>query len=227
MRLKAIAFDLDGTLYPEYRMIPPSLFIALRFPRFVYHFRIVRKQIRMIRPIENFHALQAELLAKRLRIDITKTRQKIQDIIYNKWIKAFKDIKPYPGIKELLLRLKALPLKIAVLSDLPVQNKLTFFNLEGLWDCAFSSEESGYLKPNPEPFYKLIKALNIKSKNILYVGNNYEYDIIGAARVGLKTAHLSSRAIKNGIADFTFKKYRALENFLLKIVNKNQKEIII
>jgi putative hydrolase of the HAD superfamily len=220
MEIKAVSFDIDGTLYPEYKMFITSFFMAIRYLRFLYHFRIVRKKLHTYKKIDDFYRLQTYLLSKRMRISEKKALRLINEVVYYKWPLVFKYIKPYKGVKNLLLRLKQMKIKIAVLSDLPVADKLRFLKLDGIWDCAFSAEETGHLKPHPLPFRRLLQELNVPPASILYVGNNYKYDIVGAAQLGIKTAHLSHRPYRDSIADFTFKDYKDLERFLLKILTK-------
>jgi putative hydrolase of the HAD superfamily len=221
MQIKAVAFDIDGTLYPDYKMFFASIPLVVHNLRFINNFRIVRKQIRHHRDVKDFYALQSHLLAQRMRISEEKARQRITKIIYSQWPEVFCHIKPYPGVKEILLKLKKMDIKIGVLSDLPVQKKLNHLKLEGIWDCAFSSEETGYLKPHPQPFLELLRRLHTSAEETLYVGNNYQYDIVGASRVGIKTAHLSHKPFKASIADLTFKYYHDLEKFLLSIIKTN------
>ncbi|RPJ03701.1 MAG: HAD family hydrolase [Spirochaetaceae bacterium] len=219
MEIKALAFDLDGTLYPEYRLIIPSLGLGLLHPRLVYHFSKVRNEIRSIRPIRDFKETQAVLLAKRLGKSPGEMREKTDRLIYDKWISSISQIKPFHGIKNVLLEMKNRGYKLALLSDLPVETKLSKLGLDSLWDFAFSSEETGYLKPNPEPFMHLIRMLGTDPGSILYIGNNYEYDVVGAAGLGIKTALLSSARIKNSIADMQFKNPHELKSFLLSLPN--------
>jgi len=215
MNIKALAFDLDGTLYPEYRLIIPSLGLAFLHPRLVYHFSEVRKEIRGIRPITDFKETQAILLGKRLGKTPAVMREKTDRLIYDKWIASISHIKPFHGIKGVLEEMKHRGYRLALLSDLPVETKLSKLGLDSIWDFAFSSEETGYLKPNPEPFRHLVSVLGIKPESILYIGNNYEYDVVGAAGIGIKTALLSSARIKNSIADLQFRNPHELKSFLL------------
>jgi putative hydrolase of the HAD superfamily len=218
MVLKAITFDLDGTLYPEYKIALPSIGVALRYPRLFYFFNEVRKEIRTIFPIENFKKLQVELLAKRLGKSFNKTEMLIENIIYGKWLNSIRRMKPYSGMRDLIISLRSAGYKCGLLSDLPVKQKLSYLGLEDVWDFAFSSEETGYLKPNSIPFKKLIDCVEEKPENILYIGNNYEYDIVGAKIVGLKTAYFSRFNVKGNVADFTFKRFRDLQHFLLSLL---------
>ena len=48
--------------------------------------------------------------------------------------------------------------------------------------------------------------------------NNYTYDILGASKVGMKTAHLARDADSDTAADIVFNDYRTLEHLLLDAV---------
>jgi len=208
MAVKAIVFDLDGTFYPYSRMFSISLFLALWHPRFLFQFSRVRKEIRSIRPVDNFRELQAELLAERLTITRDSAKEAIERIIYNKFENLFRFMKPFPHLTATLEELKGAGYKLAVLSDFPVKRKLSYLGLDGLWDYTLSSEETNYLKPNREPFLKIIEMLKVDPVEILFVGDRYHYDVVGARQVGMKTAHFTRIAEANGLADFTFNNYK-------------------
>jgi putative hydrolase of the HAD superfamily len=98
-----------------------------------------------------------------------------------------------------------------------LKKKLANLKLEGIWDYARSCEEIGYLKPNPEPFRDLISFFALDPGEILYVGNNYAYDIIGAKSQGLITAHITRRFFAGSAADFSFSDYRRLGDWVLSL----------
>jgi putative hydrolase of the HAD superfamily len=103
-----------------------------------------------------------------------------------------------------------------VLSDFPVSNKLVYMGLEGLWDCAFTSEETQYLKPDSRPFIELAKQLGTEPKNVLYVGNSFKYDVLGAKKAGMYTAYLSKKPAKE--ADINFTSYTQFQKILAEIL---------
>ena len=94
-----------------------------------------------------------------------------------------------------------------MLSDFPVERKLRYLGLDGYWDCALTSEETGYLKPNPEPFLAVAGRLGLPPEQIVFVGDKYLYDVLGAHRVGMRTAHLTRVPENHGVADFSFRGY--------------------
>ncbi len=216
MEIKAVAFDIDGTLYPNASMYLRSAPFFLTHLRQFSCFSRVRKEIRTMRPVRNFKEIQAQLFAKYMGIPEEKAKRIIENSFYKRWESTFRYVKPFPNIKEILSDFKAAGLKLGVMSDFPVDRKLRLLGLDDYWDCMFSSEDTGYLKPEPEPFLALAECLKIPPANILYVGNNYEYDIIGAKNAGMLTAHLTKKPISGGKADISFFDYKELRDIVLR-----------
>ena len=214
MGLKAVAFDIDGTLYPNYKMQFRSFFYFIKHPVLIKHFGAVRKQLRTYKQIDHFHDLQTSLLAESMKCSVDKAEKLITGIMYQGWEPMFRTIPPYPGMKDSLLALKDLGLKLAAMSDFPIGRKLEYLGLDSLWDLTFSSEESGYLKPALHPFQKISRDLNLNPNEILYVGNSYKYDIIGAKNAGMMAAHIASKAHSDSLADLTFQDYGTLVSWV-------------
>jgi putative hydrolase of the HAD superfamily len=222
----AVAFDLDGTLYPNYRLnIRLIPFILREFPlllafgRARNRLRAAEKPEDRLLPGENFYAAQARLVAAGLRIPYSPSLQdKIERLIYQGWAAHFRRIKLYPHVRETLDRLRRSGLKLALLSDFPPERKLQYLGLDNVWDLTLCSETLGALKPAPPPFTELARGLNLEPEQILYVGNSVSYDILGANASGLRAALLSplkkppNRAAG---ADFIFSDYRKLAQYVL------------
>ena len=214
MEIRAVAFDLDGTLYPSCQMAFSSIHLLLFHPRLLVAFSRARKEIRRIRPIEDFRKTQASLVADHMKIGVTEAYDLIDRKMYRAWKTSFRYIRPFPGCRETIGELKRRGFTLAGLSDFPVENKRAYLGMETGWDVVSTSESSGYLKPNPEPFLKLSDTLGVSPGNVLYVGNSYQYDIIGAKRAGMKTAHLTRNAARDSEADFSFSRFDQLLEFL-------------
>lgn len=218
MGVQAVVFDVDGTLYPSIKMYIRSIGFFIQHPLLVMKFNSVRKEIRSIRPIHDFKHLQASLLAESTNMSVEEAKGTIQAIMYNKWENIFRGIKTFPYVLPVLTELKRRNFLLGVLSDFPVLTKLAYMNLEGLWDCALASEEAGYLKPNPEPFLATAEKLDLEPSQILYVGNSYEYDVLGAKQVGMKTAHFTRKRGNNTEADVVFSGYKNFIHYIEEFI---------
>jgi len=219
MGIQAVAFDVDGTLYPNDIMYRKSIMFALRHARLMMSYSRVRRTIRTIRPITDFRKLQAELLGRELSISPELAAGVLESAIYNEWEVLLKRVPVFPHLVEMLEDLKSRNIPLGVVSDFPVGKKLAYLGLETGWNCAFSAEEVGYLKPNVEPFMRLAECLGSPAGSIVYVGNSYRYDVVGAKGAGMYAAHLS-RKVEAGTepgtqADLTFFDYRTLHQWIL------------
>jgi len=231
--IKGVAFDLDGTLYPNYRLNIRLLPFLLKEWRLLAAFGRARTIIRKEQeqslqasqlsapysrfPIPNFYDYQAELTAENLSVDSGKIKEKIERLIYRGWEPLFKKIKLFSGVIELLDALKKAGFKMGLMSDFRPEAKIKYLGISDYWDVVHCSEDSGTLKPHPLSFLKLADAMALLPENILYVGNSHPYDIAGAWRAGMKTAWLKPAFGKKNLPkpDFSFKNYRKLYDFMI------------
>ena len=219
MSIKAVAFDIDGTLYPNRSMYFHSIPFYLFHFRQVTAFSRVRRNIRNIMPVQDFHALQAELLARELSLSAEEGARVVEEVFYGKWENIFRRVRPFPGVREFLLELRGQGLKTATLSDFPVGNKLDYFGLADCWDVVMASHESGYLKPAREPFLELARRLELKPEEILYVGNNPEYDVVGCRGAGMMSAYIAPPWKKqHPLADVQFSRYGELRDYMKSLL---------
>ncbi len=216
-----MALDLDGTLYPELFMNLRSIPFVLTHARLLLALEKARIELRNQGPVLEFNRMQAEKVGRILGINPGRAYALIEQKIYKQWFKLFTKVKPFPGLAETLGRLKTAGLKLAVMSDFPIRNRLRDMGLDGYWTTVFSSEETGALKPRPEAFHRLALELGCEPSKILYVGNSYRYDILGAKRAGFLAAHLTSRPPSDSLADFSFKNYEELENYIFRCLAKS------
>lgn len=215
MAIRGVAFDVDGTLYPNRAMYLLSVPLVLFRFRLLRAFRDVRLALREKGAVPDYYQAQAEMLGEALGITPEKARETIKRRIYRTWENILYLVPLRPGVRRAIEELREAGLKVGVSSDFPLERKLRILGLDGRWDAIVPTEATGALKPNPEPFLALSAALGLPPEEILYVGNNYAYDIVGAAGVGMKTAHISRRPPPNSIADLTFRRFSDLSEWIL------------
>jgi HAD superfamily hydrolase (TIGR01549 family) len=59
----------------------------------------------------------------------------------------------------------------------------------GLLDPIVISGEVGYVKPHARPFTVALEALDLPPERVLFVGDRWDADMVGARAVGMQTCH--------------------------------------
>jgi len=223
--IEGVAFDLDGTLYPNYRLnirLLPSLLKNWRLlSTFGKARNIIRKeQKELSSPFPDFYRRQTEIIAEILNKPPELIDEKIELLFYKGWEHFFKKIKLFKGTAETLAALRKTGYKLGLLSDFPPETKLEYLGISGIWDAVLCSERCGALKPHPLSFTELAAAMSLPPEKILYVGNSHSYDVTGANRAGMKTAWIKNPLFpgcgrKKPLPDFSFSNYRQLYDFML------------
>jgi putative hydrolase of the HAD superfamily len=232
--IDGVAFDLDGTLYPNYRFyirLVPFLVKDLRLLLALGKARDILRAEAAKDPggpnaqpapgYPDFYHLQSERMAELLKSDPAHIKARTEASIYRGWEPLFKKVKAYPHVRETLDALREGGFKLGLLSDFPPKTKLENMGLAGFWDAVLCSEDSGRLKPDPAPFLMLADRMNVRPERLLYVGNSVSYDIIGAKAAGMRAALIRpgafwKRNAPTGNADLVFSDYRQLQHFMVR-----------
>ena len=212
--VKAVAFDIDGTLYAQWKLYVRIPFHFLRHLYYYSHYGILRRRLRFMQPVADFYDFQAEQLGKQMHVSKEKAYKLIDSISY-------KGLQPIPEAVETIKAFKDAGLKIAILSDFPPSQKGDIWGIRQMCDVCAGSEEYGMLKPSAHSFKELARHLGLEPQQVLYVGDSASYDVRGAASAGMKTAYLlrGLKAVfnkKNPEADISFKTYRQLREIVLQ-----------
>lgn len=94
--------------------------------------------------------------------------------------------RPYPGILELLARLRAEGIRTAVVSnkaDFAVQTLCRDY-FHGLVDCAVGERAGIPKKPAPDSVQEVLRALEIPREQAVYVGDS-DVDVLTARNAGM------------------------------------------
>ncbi len=220
-KIKAIAFDIDGTLYSNARLYAHIAPFFLRHIFFFAKYNKVRKILHRTGPLPDFFEYQARLLAEGTWLSPSEARSKIDEIVYHGLTPYFEKLKCYPNVYESFLAFKKAGLKLAILSDFPPRQKGDIWGTLPLCDVVMGSEECGALKPSVFTFGILADKLGVPAESILYVGNSVRSDVLGASNAGMKTAYILPlwRKILHlplKEADICFSNYRQLQKIVLQ-----------
>lgn len=129
---------------------------------------------------------------------------------------------PYPHVYPTLNKLMKLGIKMGILSDAPVKEawlRLAYLNFHHIFDTVVTFDETGERKPSPKPFKVILEKLNVKPKEALMVGDWAERDIVGASKVGMKTAFArygDTFNTENHNADYDLRDIRELVDIIIK-----------
>ncbi len=229
MPIRAVGFDIDGTLYAEAALYRKLLLKGLPRVRFLLAFNEVRREIRRllsspeyrargIKGVEAFHRFQAGLVADRLGRDAASVHDDIEAFFYRAAVEPFSSIRLYPGVAELLSELKARGLRLGALSDFPCDEKVRLMGLSGYFDVVMTSEETGLVKPDRASFDLFVERLGVPASEILYVGNSERYDVAGSLGAGMRAAKIAKKG-SDSAAEFVFSDYAELRRYLDSIIN--------
>ena len=97
----------------------------------------------------------------------------------------------YPNVNSTLITLSKWGLRLGVVSDAPSREawmRICSVNLHHIFDAIVTFHDTGMHKPSPEPFEKISSLLSVPAINSLMVGDWPERDVIGAKKLGMKTA---------------------------------------
>lgn len=99
---------------------------------------------------------------------------------------------------EVVAELKQRGFWLALVSNMMLPGKLLKVKLQeahvlAYFDTITISSDVGFIKPHPEIFRRTLRESTLRPDEVVFVGDTYQQDIIGAKRVGLKTVWLNTR----------------------------------
>jgi HAD superfamily hydrolase (TIGR02253 family) len=208
MRFKAVIFDLDNTLIDFMKMKREATRAAafamidagLIADRDNLSERLFNYYLDF--GIESDNAFSAFLTREFGSVDYRVLAAALNAYIEEKP----KHLEPYPGVVETLAGLKALGLRLAVVTDglrLKAWMRLVAAGLDRYFDVVVTYDDTGKKKPAREPFLKARESLNVESGECLMVGDWPERDVIGAKGAGMWTCWVKHGShVQEGEADF-------------------------
>ena len=197
--LKAIIFDVDGTLYEQapvrramlYRILRANLdspiqgMITLQALR---SYRKAHEELRRSPPDSGEIASEQLILASKragvtseiVASHVTRWMEEEPLSLLATWMRK--------GTLALLQAAKRSGLKLAVCSDYPADRKLAAMGIAAFFDVIVTAQdpEVQRLKPDPRGLEVALQRLAVRSDEALYIGDRADVDGEAASRAGMR-----------------------------------------
>jgi putative hydrolase of the HAD superfamily len=172
----------------------------------------VRAGMRGEDPVDDFRAEQARRLADRMGTTPEQAARQVERVIDVHWMRAFKKVRPFKGVRGALQALVERKLPVGLISDYPLDQKLKGLGLADLpWVFSINTEDVGALKPHPAAFLEAARRLGVDPAGVLHVGDREDCDVAGALAAGMRAARLHrGRKPADTRAELCFKDWRKL-----------------
>jgi HAD superfamily hydrolase (TIGR01549 family) len=202
-RLRAVLFDLDGTLYRQKTMRALMALelaaVALTRPRqaprilrVLSSFRKAQEALRG-RQLDGGAARQAEMAARQTGVTLGQVEAIVQEWMIARPLKHLLRCRA-KGLLPLLDFLTERGVKIGVFSDYPPALKLEALGIGGRFSLALcaTDDEIGMFKPHPRGFLVASERWQLDPSEVLVVGDRPDADAAGAAAAGMPCAIVGS-----------------------------------
>lgn len=190
--IKAIVFDLDNTLVDFMAMKRQAISAAIN-AMIDAGLQLSREEIQQrIDAIYKEKGIEFQNVFDHLLYD---EFQKVNYKILSAGVIAYRQAREaalslYPHVYTTLMQLLKMGMNLGVVSDAPAKEawlRLTYLNLHHIFDHIVTFEDTGKRKPDPAPFEKILSLLQVHPSEALMIGDWAERDMVGAAKVGMKT----------------------------------------
>jgi HAD superfamily hydrolase (TIGR01509 family) len=209
MKIKAVIFDLDGTIIENTEEYRKSFEEVLDL--------IDEKQKKPIKLIGGIGVKgEWDVLKKKLKLRTNKTSEELGVLTQQKYLAKLNNIKLKKGIKNFLEKLRNDGVKtaLATSNDWSVVDKvLERYDLRDYFDVITTSEEVGYQKPDPGIFNITAEKLELEADDCLVIEDSLS-GIMAARDAGMKVIAIAKDKLEG--ADLLIKDYKDLDgkNFI-------------
>ncbi len=222
--IKAVCFDIDGTLYDKKALDLILVKTSLFHLPFALKYLSMRSRIRKEDGYNDFSASSSLDFKKReMKImypnknkDISWFIDKEKRVFHDKWEKDFLHVSAFADMNSVLREIASV-VPVALLSDFPIGSKLKAFNIEDVASYVVSSEDIGRLKPSRLPFRILYEHFNLNPNDMLYVGDSEKKDVLGAKNAGMHSMLITKNKnkAKESRADLVVSSFSEMRKVLL------------
>ncbi|MEM3586257.1 MAG: HAD family hydrolase [Candidatus Jordarchaeaceae archaeon] len=203
MEIKALIFDLEGTLYNSKELTNEwrsQVFKLIKEKTGKSDEEIQKEFLKIVEELrgKGFRRPPVSDIVDRMGISREDFYKAVDSV------DASKFLKPDPELKKTLDYMKG-KWKLAMLTNLSRKTTLSILKALGLepnlFDPLITASEMEKGKPDPEPFKRISQILGIDPSYIMMVGDSVSSDLAPAKKLGMKTALISEKKISTHLAD--------------------------
>ncbi|WP_191560305.1 HAD family hydrolase [Metabacillus idriensis] len=193
--MKAILFDLDGTLFN--RDLALMNFAEMQYDNLEeLHSKLTREQYTelFLRLDKNGYVWKDAVyktIAKKLELSAQP-----EDLLKDYQVNFHTNCAPCEITADVMKTLTAKGLKLGIITNgfTEFQRKtIQTMGIEDFFDVVVISEEAGLRKPDTAIFQLALKIMNIEPKYAVYVGDHPENDVKAAKDAGLNTIWMKTK----------------------------------
>lgn len=168
MKYKALFCDLDGTILDTLDDLVTAVNTALKDNGFPTR---SKKEVRSYLGYGSDYLIKEALPSGVSDEQFQKVYKDYK--AYYKVNNAVETI-PYPGMEELLTRVKASGMKLAIITNKPqvIANILANHYFPGIFDLVLGQSDKYKIKPDPEMMTLALKELDLKVEDVFFIGDS-------------------------------------------------------